>query len=123
MTTIQALLHYAKTGEGKSDWIETAEFLQTIRNWWNIVNVKTPSHGWKKRQDFLKPVSTNVRDNALYLNEFSSWMEEWEKKSAKKGLTKETFLAMRQTTKALAEMCSYVLEEEDFSYVLLGQSH
>jgi len=38
----------------------------------------------------------------------------------KAGLTRETFLAVEQT-RALGELAVYFLEEEEFSYVLLGQ--
>jgi len=40
--------------------------------------------------------------------------------SGKQGLTRETFLAILQTTKALVKLTKYLLEEEDFAYVMLG---
>jgi len=122
-STIQGLNFYADQPSGKQEWKDTALFLQTVRNWWNIVNVKTAQHGWKKRNSFLKPISLNNRDNLNYLQKFHGWLQSWKdlvKNDSKKGLSKETFLAMEQTNLALKELAEYLLNEGGFSFVMLG---
>ena len=48
------------------------------------------------------------------------YLDFWEK-SGKRGLTKETFLAVRQICLAAADVAEYLQQKEDFVYVLLGQ--
>ncbi len=122
-STISALKFYA-TAEDKKDWMDTANFMRLVRNWWNIVNVKTPYHGVQKKNAFMEPISKENDMNLVYLKDFIHWLELWSlqtKGKTKQGLSSETFLAMKQTTKALIEMAKCLLEEHEFSYVLLGQ--
>ena len=54
------------------------------------------------------------------MKEFVEYLDFWEK-SGKRGLTKETFLAVRQICLAAADVAEYLQQKEDFVYVLLGQ--
>ncbi|QQP40436.1 Putative LOC101234561, partial [Caligus rogercresseyi] len=81
-STIGALKFYSKD---KPAFLETAEFAEFVRNYWNVVNIKTP--------------------------------QEWQK-SGLRGLTDETFLATKHTSLALADLIEYVLEDDNFVYVL-----
>lgn len=91
------------------------------------MNIKTPFHGQPKNDSRLDPV-TKFNETISFLQKFTSWLKTWQalcvgvgKDSGMKGLTKETFMAMVQTTSTLPELALYLLEKKDFSFVLLGQ--
>ena len=54
-----------------------------------------------------------------FLRYFADFLQRW-KDSRKPGLTHETFLALRHTSRALADCASYMLDRLAFNYVLLG---
>ena len=117
-STINALEYYGKNGH--LEFLETLPFFQLVRKAWNILNVKTPYLGQKKRDLTREPI-TSVDDWKLsFLLDFQAWLDSWEK-SRKKGLTKETFTAMKQTSGAIVPLARYLLTEKKFDYVLLGQ--
>ncbi len=120
-STIAALRFYA---EEFPDWRYTADFLQVIRNWWNILNVKSTILGTRKRNMYMKPVSKEDQSNLATLELFGKWLKKWRENArlsgGKMSLTEETFLATIQTTFATVEVASSLLEKEEYSYVLLG---
>ena len=120
-STIAALRFYT---EKFPDWRYTADFLQVVRNWWNILNVKSTSIGTRKRNKFMKPVSKEDKNNLATLELFGKWLKKWREMArlsgGKRGLTEETFLATIQTTFGTVEVASSLLEKEEYSYILLG---
>lgn len=101
---------------------ETANFIDLIVRWWNIVNVKTPQKGHRLRDVWQEPVQGTTCEQLQYLDKFVSWLDAWKSRHAQTGtLTKETHLALRLTTYALIEVSRYCLEELGFRYVLLGK--
>ena len=120
-STIAALRFYT---EEFPDWRYTADFLQVVRNWWNILNVKSAFIGTRKRNKFMKPVSKEDKNNLATLELFGKWLKQWRETARLSGgktcLTEETFLATIQTTFATVEVASSLLEKEEYSYVLLG---
>ena len=117
-STIGALKYYAKDNP---EFNHTAEFCETVRKVWNIMNVKTPGVGRHKRDSLRVPISMENKQGVQYLRDFVQYLEMWQE-SGERGLTKETFLAMKQTCAALADMAEYLIERADFIYVLLGQA-
>ncbi len=121
-STIQALNFYSSEHPA---WQETAAFLQLIRDWWNVVNVKTPFLGQKKRNPYQEPISSVDDHNMTALKNFGDFLKKWKAMSSGKrnkgGLTNETFLAVGQSTSALIHLATFLLEEKGFLYVLLGQ--
>ncbi|QQP38223.1 Putative LOC101234561, partial [Caligus rogercresseyi] len=116
-STIGALKFYSRE---KPEFVSTAEFLEFVRTMWNILNVKTPMIGLRKRDELRKPVA---RDNQLgisFLKEFADFLTVWES-SGEIGLTTETFLATKHTCLAVIDLAEYLLDEmkEDFSYLYL----
>ena len=85
------------------------------------MNVKTPGIGRHKRDSLRVPISMENKQGVQYLRDFVQYLKMWED-SGERGLTKETFLATKQTCAALADMAEYLIEREDFIYVLLGQA-
>lgn len=85
------------------------------------MNVRNARLNFNKRDDWLKPISTNERSQVEFLNQFSDWLDEWESFPGKAGLSRETFLAIRQTEVALRELALYLLDAKGLSFVLLGK--
>jgi hypothetical protein len=122
-STINGLSHYSPD---HPEWAETAEFLRIIRTWWNIVNVRSLSIGARKREPMKMPIRESDCAQLDFLRKFTSWLEEWYNSALSAGkkkntLSRETFLAARQTTGALPELAAYLLNDADISFILLGQ--
>ena len=91
-STINALIYYGQ--HGHSDFLETAEFLTIILNWWKTVNVKSKFLAKRKRDPFREPVAKeNLVSKTSFLRGFVDWLELWERVSENSihGLSKETF--------------------------------
>ena len=117
-STINALKCYAS--HGYPHFSGTAAFLQIIRNWFNVVNVKSFFSGQQKMDERREAITTDTRENQLgFLKEFYRWLEEWEF-SQKKGLSSPTFLSAKTTTLNYMPLVKYLLDEKQLSYVLLG---
>ncbi len=116
-TTIAALEWYAEFGN-KPEWEKTAQFLKLIRKWWNIVNVRTLYNGQMKRDESKTPITSIDAWQLQFLNRFSNWLEEWQKTKTF-GLTSETFLASKQTSSALKNLATFLLQS-GVQYILLG---
>lgn len=120
-STIAALRFYAKIGENP-DWGKTANFLEVIRTWWNIINVRTTSAGWRKRDEQRKPIFGTDCDQIQFMNSFGSWLREWQGMGNKKeSLSRETFFCAIQTTTAIPKLVDHLLKKKSLSYVLLGK--
>ncbi len=122
-STIAGLEFYASL---KPDWRGTVKFLKLVRRWWNIVNVKTPNHGIRKKDESRKAVTEDNQASLQFLLKFDKWLKEWKEVSKvmeknQKCLTNETFTAVSHTSRGLVALAEYLLEEKGFSYVLLGQ--
>lgn len=108
---------------------QTAVFLEYINQWWQIVNVKTPTKGRNKRNDFANPIkcSSVADENLIFLKDFLLWLQEWEKMNsncarAHNGkLTADTFLSLKQTTSALINICDHLFNNVRIEYILLGK--
>jgi len=116
-STRDALQFYAN--QGHSEWLSTAEFLSLVIKLWNVLNVKTSHKGKHKRDCSMDPVRSSLDWKLDFLREFADFLRQWEA-SAKPGLSKETFLALRHTCLAIADCASFLLDRRGFNYVLLG---
>ncbi|XP_059098007.1 uncharacterized protein LOC131892234 [Tigriopus californicus] len=94
-STVGALRFYGMLD--KPAWLSTAAFLEIIRRWFDIVNVKTMSKGYKKKSEFMMPVSKTTQHQLQYLKKFADWLEVWGNMS-EKSLTPQTKLAARQVS-------------------------
>jgi len=117
-STRDALTYYAQH-EDKTSWNGTADFLTLIIKVWNTMNVKTQTKGKFKRDFSVDPVRSSMYWKVTFLRDFADFLQRWED-SRKPGLTRETFLALRHTSRALADCVSYMLDHLAFNYVLLG---
>ena len=116
-STIAALEWYAMFGN-HPEWAKTACFLKLIQKWWNIVNVRTLYNGQMKMDPSKEPIKSSNAWQLDFLCKFSEWLERWQAKKTL-GLTSETFLAAKQTSKALKILTVYLLKT-GVQYVLLG---
>ena len=113
-------LRFYSAHDDKPEWIGTADFITVVLKLWNVMNVKSSVKGKHKRDHTMDPVRSPTDWKLSFLREFADFLERWET-SGKAGLTRETFLALRETCLALADCAAYLLERRDFKYVLLGQ--
>ncbi len=76
--TVNALIHYsAICGKGKG-WRETATFVAKMLKLFNVINVKTPTLGKKKRDYTRDPVRSVTDWKITFLNEMATFFEKWE---------------------------------------------
>lgn len=123
-STIDTMEFFVNEGT-KPEWGDTVTFLKIIRQWWNIVNVKTPGAGKRKRDPRKEPIFSKSSESFIFLQNFESWLGTWEGLEGchklRSGLTRETFLATIQTTRVLTRVTEHLLDVEHFEFVLLGQ--
>ena len=117
-STRDALRFYAEN-ENKSAWSSTADFITFVLKLWNVMNVKSRAKGKHKRNISMDPVRSSMDWKLDFLRECADFLKRWED-SAKPGLTRETFLALRHTCLSLADCSCYLLDHKAFNYVLLG---
>lgn len=118
-TTQHALEYYAQH-DVKPEWSGTARFIALIIKAWNVLNVKSCTKGFHKRQLSMDPIRSALDWKITYLQDVSQYFATWEA-SGRAGLSKETFLALRHTCFALAECAVFLIQQKGFNYVLLGQ--
>ena len=116
-STINALRYYSTKGYPQFEG--TADFLQIIRNWFSIFNVKSLYSGQKSRNPYQKPIYKSDDDNLKFLENFIDWLSLWEKSNGK-GFSKQTFQAGKVTTLSLLHFVKALLEDPLIDYILLG---
>ena len=78
-STINGLKFYGE--RGNKDFLQTAEFLETILSWWKIVNVKTCFHSVRKRDHLREEIKAeNLVEKTSFLRGFFDWLQTWEEK-------------------------------------------
>ena len=119
-STINALSYYGESG--MPGFADTAEFLQIIKNWWDVLNVKPPCKGKHKRNKFMEKIDPNNNQEVReYFQRFSTWIKKWQSEFPDFGPRNPTFKALLQTTSATMDLCDYLIENDnDIGYVLLG---
>jgi len=118
-STVSALRHYATE---HPEYLETAQFLQTIRTWFDICNVRTPFVGIQKRDQNKTTLTLDNEHPREFFRKFSAWLDVWRATAPRNlALSNETFGTSQQTTLALPALANYLLEKKQFHYVLLGK--
>ncbi len=119
-STIGALEYYSHNGYPQ--FSDTVPFLNLIRKYWNIVNVKSQYFSQQKNDPWREPITDEQSPSLVFLLNFKKWLEQWQAHSnAKNKLTFQTFTAVKQSTQALVELAQHLISQEGFQYVLLGQ--
>jgi hypothetical protein len=118
-STIAGLRFYS---QGHPKWISTADFLEIIHTWWSIMNVRTPSIGHKRRDDWKKPIDSAECQQVTFMKKFTNFMQEWQTTGEKKEkISRETLLCAVQTSSAIPSLVSYLLNKEELTFLLLGK--
>ena len=110
--------HYA--AHGYPEFLETAKFLQIIRDWFDVINVKRLGQAGRKLNERRNEITKSDRRQLEYLSDFFDWLEKWEQSCGKKGLSSETFYTAKVTTKNFISLGNYLLDQKDIDFVLLG---
>lgn len=118
-STCKALLHYARE-EGCSEWEDTAEFIQLFIQLWKVVNVKSPTLGFHKREPLSDPIRSVNDEQLSFLMNFEQYLTTWQDNSLK-GFSRETFIAFRQMCRVIPALSRYLLNDLGFQYVLTGK--
>jgi hypothetical protein len=106
------------------DYAETADFVEIIRNWWDIVNSKSVIVGKIKRNEYSGPIHDLNDPKLQYLRQFVLWIREWRlltESNVGVGLTKDTSAAIERSTTVLVDLVLYSFQQLGVSYILGGK--
>ena len=119
MSTRNAMRYYVENGysHGKG----TLTFLDLIAKRWNILNVKSPSKGKRKRDPDCEKISAeNYEQISQFFSKIVVWFDDWQS-SGKPGISDETFKKFKQTSSTIPLLDEYLLSEVALEYVLTGK--
>ena len=85
------------------------------------MNIKSPSIGIHKRDNYRMPIKTMHCQGIMYLNQFHAWLVDWQKMETKQALSRETFSCAIQTCFAMPKLIDFLLTEKALEYVLPGK--
>lgn len=86
----------------------TGDFMQIIKNWWNIVNTKSPNAGVRTRSDFKMPFRSLDDERLIFLIRFIEWLKTWNVESNCGRLSNDTFKAIVQSTTVIMLSSQYL---------------
>ena len=123
-STCAALRFHAEHRPGCEGFSDTATFLELIRRWFNICNVKSPYASHRLNDKNRVALRTGCEDSERSL-QFITRFGEYMRHLLEIGspLTKDTCLAVYHTSKGLVALAQYLLSTcpEKLDYVLLGK--
>lgn len=100
----------------------TANLLEIMWKWWNIMNVKNKFVHILKRKEIAKPFVSTQDDRLIFLRKFLKWLERWQPVPKNGGfLTKDTHSALYRQTAVMVQFIEYSLNELKIPYVLPGK--
>ena len=118
-STICGLLYYSR--KGYPQFKETAYILTIIRDWFNLVNVKSKYDAGRTKDHTRIVVEVNDREQLFYLRDFYSWLQAWSH-SKTNCLSSPTFHAAKVTTINFINIVNYLLDKyEHIHYVTFGK--
>ena len=99
---------------------ETANFLQTIINWWNVVNVSGKGQDKRLNDPFRSVQTTESTSLDKFIDIFRN-ASSGHGANRIKCFTHDTKTAMVQTMEGLKAVCDYLLTDGNFQYVVLRE--
>jgi hypothetical protein len=117
-STVAGLQHYCE--QENKPWRGTLAFVKYMMEVWKIINVKSSTIGFHKKDNLREVVSSSTDEKLLFLECHHDFLSSWEN-SKKKGPSHETFLALRLMCLTLVAVSKYLIDIKGFRYVLLGQ--
>ena len=96
--------------EKKSDdsYLDTAFLVEKFTLWFELFNTKTTDKGVNRHNPLLNPISSIDNPTLQFYREYLDWLD-IQKPLKAKFLTKQTFEAMIVSTRALIEVCHYLI--------------
>lgn len=118
-STSNALRYYSSQFPGFS---QTAHFIEIIRTWWDILNVRNQFLAQRKLDDDRLPFTIENIHAQEFLSRFLEWLRLWQRTASKgKCLSVETFKAAQQTTLVMPKLGEFLIVEGHLSFVLFGK--
>lgn len=99
---------------------ETADFVQTILNWWNVVNVSGKGQDQRLKDPYRAVQASGSSSLTTFLRIFQG-AESGHGASRIQCLTHDTKKALVQTMQGLIAVCRHLLTSANFEYVLLRE--
>ena len=121
-STSAALRYFVDNKPGCETFKDTAVFLELVRRWFDICNVKSPLM-WVRMNDRhrvpLRLGCENSERAVSFMREFGVYMSSL----AGKGISKDTCMTVYHTCRGLTGLAEYLLtrHDSDVKYVLLGK--
>lgn len=122
-STVAALKFYSQS-ESHCAFQQTAEYLQQVRQWFDIVNVKSTSVNIRKNDISRKPVTSDNKHGLQILQNFQNVMTTWLERDGKGNkISTDTLKATINTCRGLIGLSNYLLDKhsDKLNYVLLGK--
>ena len=93
-----------------------------IRKWWPKANVKTKYATQHKRVVDREAIDLENIHQLDFFSQFRDFVDEWHKLSGVKGgLSKETYMCVRQYCSTLPKLIRYILENKNNIHILTGR--
>ena len=106
---------------GCPEWSSTVHFMTLIRKRWLKANVKTKYAAQHKRDVDREAINLENIHQLDFFSQFRDFVDEWHKLSGVKGgLSKETYMCVRQYCLALPKLNRCILENKNITYILTG---
>ena len=115
--TVNALSYFIQ--RDRCDWIGTLKFVDKVAKLAKIVNVKTPSIGFRKLDRFRCSITASADWKLEFIESCGQYFERWES-SKRPGLSNQTFWAIQLLCKTLPAIARYLITCKGFKYVMLG---
>ena len=127
-STTAALRHFATHQNDCQQFADTAEFLELVRRWFNICNVKSSSlsnHLNDKDRVAFRLNCTDSHRSQTFLLDFGEFMRNWQQSNVhiSHKITRDTSMAVFHTSRGLVGLSKYLLEKYSsfLDYILSGK--
>ena len=122
-STVAALRFFSQKYEYR-DFKQTADFLEMLRKWFSVVNVKTAFTHVRLRDALRAPPRNGESCTGLdFLTAFAAMLQVWQNRKGGGKMSIDTSQAAIYTCRGLVGVATYLLEEHGdvVDYVLLGK--
>ena len=127
-STCKALRHFAEFRPDCKEMVDTAEFLELVRRWFNICNVKSPYMACTlndKNRVALRLECEESEQSLKFLSDFGKFMRSWHESEspASEKMSKVTCMAVYYSSRGLVNLTRYLLEKYNdiLNFLLLGK--
>lgn len=111
----------------KSQGIEisdgTIQFLKLIIKWWTVPNVQHPMKGRYTSDDNASPITGPTDSKLLFLENLKTYVDTWHALPTQGKLTNETYTAFSHTLATTVQLCRYIFNTYNWSYILTAKLH